>query len=110
MPDGADVTVPPPVPVFATVSAAVVVPPPPWGTNGERKLPAMTAWAMPGPCHDTAKLSPPVASLWRISMSYFWPATRLILADFCDGSFDHSRLFVQLSTKAIRRALAGSVF
>jgi hypothetical protein len=31
----------------------------------------------------------------------------LIDADFCDGIFDHSRGFVQLSTNAIRVAPAG---
>src|SRR6185436_669222 len=65
MPDGDDVTVPLPVPALVTVSVWVV---PPVRTNGERKLPGMTACAMPGPCHATATLSPPPASLCSTSM------------------------------------------
>ncbi len=65
MPPVFDVTVPVPVPAFVTDSANV---PPPVGTKGDRKLPGITACAMPGPCQDTARLSPPVASFWMASM------------------------------------------
>ena len=65
MPAGDEVTVPLPEPALATANANV---PPPVGTKGERKLPGITAWAMPGPCQDTARLSPPVASFWMASM------------------------------------------
>lgn len=60
-----DVTVPVPVPALVTDNANV---PPPVGTKGDRKLPGITVWAMPGPCQDTARLSPPVASFWMASM------------------------------------------
>ena len=42
--------------------------PPLVGRNGDRKLPVITACAMPGPCQDTARLSPPLASFWMASM------------------------------------------
>jgi len=65
MPMGDDVTVPVPVPAFATLRLKLPGGP---ATNGDRKLPGITACAMPGPCHDTARLSPPVASFWMASM------------------------------------------
>ena len=65
MPVGDEVTVPPPEPALVTDNANV---PPPVGTKGERKLPGITACAIPGPCQDTARLSPPVASFWMASM------------------------------------------
>ena len=65
MPAGDDVTVPLPLPALVTDNAKAL---PPVGTKGERKLPGITACAMPGPCHDTARLSPPVASFCKASM------------------------------------------
>ncbi len=65
MPDGAELTVPLPVPALATDSEKLLVP---VGTNGDRNCPPITACAIPGPCQDTAKLSPPVASLCSTSM------------------------------------------
>src|SRR5687768_17347656 len=52
MPPGADVTVPLPAPDFEADNVKLLVPE---GTNGERRLPPITACGMPGPCQDTAK-------------------------------------------------------
>jgi hypothetical protein len=65
MPVGDDVTVPVPVPAFATLRANVPGGP---ATNGEMRLPPITVSGMPGPSHATAKWSPPVASLCNTSM------------------------------------------
>ena len=64
-PVGDEVTVPLPAPALVTDNANV---PPPVGTKGDRKFPGITACAIPGPCQDTARLSPPVASFWMASM------------------------------------------
>ena len=63
-PAGDEVTVPLPVPAFTTDNANV----PPAGTKGEIAFPLSTVCAMPGPAHETATLSPPVASLRSTSM------------------------------------------
>ena len=64
MPDGDEVTVPLPVPALVTDNENE----PATGTNGDRKLPGITVCVMPGPCHETATLSPPVASFCSTSM------------------------------------------
>jgi hypothetical protein len=58
-------TVPVPVPVLVTDSVKLPAGP---GMNGDRKLPGITVWLKPGPCHDTARLSPPVSSFCSASM------------------------------------------